>query len=76
MNLPIPVNERDHAIGPPSAPITLVNYGDYECPDCQRRHREVEKIFDQLVNAVRFVDLNFLFGSRCVLARCTPLRST
>src|SRR5262245_22758732 len=59
MNLRIPVNERDHMIGPANAPITLVNYGDYECPDCHRRHREVEKMFDQLVNAVCFVYRHF-----------------
>ena len=59
MNLPIPVNERDHVIGPPNAPIIVVNYGDYECPDCHRRHREVEKMFDQLVNSVRFVYRHF-----------------
>lgn len=59
MKLSVPVNERDHVIGPLSAPITVVNYGDYECPDCHRRHREVEKMFDQLVNSVRFVYRHF-----------------
>jgi len=57
MDLRPPVNERDHVIGPPGAQIVVVNYGDYECPDCHRRHREVEEMFDQLVNAVRFVYL-------------------
>jgi len=59
MDLRTPVNERDHAIGPPNAPIVVVNYGDYQCPDCHRRHREVEKMFDQMVNAVRFVYRHF-----------------
>lgn len=59
MNLPIPVNERDHVIGPSHASITVVNYGDYQCPDCHRRHREIEKMFDQLVNDVRFVYRHF-----------------
>jgi protein-disulfide isomerase len=59
MKLAIPVNDRDHAIGPPDALVTVVNYGDYQCPDCHRRHREVEKMFDQLVNSVRFVYRHF-----------------
>ena len=59
MDLRTPVNERDHVIGPANASIVVVNYGDYECPDCHRRHREVEKMFDQMVNAVRFVYRHF-----------------
>jgi len=59
MKLAIPVNDRDHAVGPPDALVTVVNYGDYECPDCHRRHREVEKMFDQLVDSVRFVYRHF-----------------
>ena len=59
MNLAIPVNDEDHAIGRPDALVTVVNYGDYECPDCHRRHRQTEKMFDQLVNSVRFVYRHF-----------------
>ncbi len=47
VELAIPVNERDHVIGLADAPVTVVNYGDYECPDCHHRHREVEKLVDE-----------------------------
>ena len=59
MKLAIPINERDHAIGPADALVTVVNYGDYECPDCRHRHLAVEKMFDQLVDSVRFVYRHF-----------------
>ena len=59
MTLAVPINERDHTTGPPDALVTVVNYGDYECPDCHRRHRAVEKMFDELVNSVRFVYRHF-----------------
>ena len=57
--LAIPVNDRDHTIGPPDAAVIVVNYGDYQCPDCQKRHRQVQKLVDALANRVRFVYRHF-----------------
>jgi protein-disulfide isomerase len=53
--LPIPVNEGDHVLVPSKAAVTVVNYGDYQCPDCNQRHREVQKMVDELRDSVRFV---------------------
>src|SRR5207249_11136409 len=31
-HLAVPVSERDHSQGPATAAVTLVQYGDYDCP--------------------------------------------
>jgi protein-disulfide isomerase len=59
MKLAIPVNERDHVIGPARASVTVVNYGDYLCRDFDGRQSAVEKIVDELINSVRFVYRHF-----------------
>ena len=54
-----PVNEFDHIIGPANASVVVVNYGDYQCPDCHRTHREVQNLIDELVGSVAFVYRHF-----------------
>ncbi|MGH7453757.1 MAG: DsbA family protein [bacterium] len=54
-----PVNERDHVKGPADAKITLVEYGDYECPDCGRAYSIVQEIQKRFAGRLRFVFRNF-----------------
>ena len=54
-----PVSERDHATGPDSAPVTLVEYGDYECPHCGHAHPIVKNVQRKLGKRLRFVFRNF-----------------
>src|SRR6476660_8351667 len=54
-----PVSERDHAAGPDDAPVTLVEYGDYECPYCGMAYPIVKKAQRELGSQVRFVFRNF-----------------
>ena len=54
-----PVTARDHAQGPPDAAVTLVEYGDYECPHCGRAYPIVKEIQKRLGSRLRFVFRNF-----------------
>lgn len=54
-----PVTEMDHIEGPPSAPVTLVEYGDFECPHCGRAFPVVEEVRRKLGNQLRFVYRHF-----------------
>jgi protein-disulfide isomerase len=57
--LAIPVNERDHSLGPTNAPVTLVEYGDFECPHCGRAHPVVQGIRRYMGDRLRFVYRHF-----------------
>jgi protein-disulfide isomerase len=57
--LSAPVSKRDHCQGSDTAGITLVQYGDYQCPDCQVAHLVVRLIQQQLGNQMRFVFRHF-----------------
>lgn len=54
-----PVSERDHAIGPPTARVTLVEYGDYECPTCLNAVPVVQEVLRSLGDSLRFVFRHF-----------------
>ncbi|HEX9444362.1 MAG TPA: thioredoxin domain-containing protein [Candidatus Binatia bacterium] len=57
--LTAPVTERDHIRGPANAPVTLVEYGDYECPYCGQAYYFVQELEETLGDALRFVFRNF-----------------
>jgi protein-disulfide isomerase len=58
-SLKVPVSERDHTLGPAKAPVTLVEYGDYECPYCGAAHPVVKQLISLLGRRVRFVFRHF-----------------
>jgi len=53
------VVETDHALGPPTAPVTLLEYGDYECPYCGQAHFVVKELQRELGRTLRFVYRHF-----------------
>ena len=48
-----PVTDQDHAIGPEAAPVTIVEYGDYECPSCGLVDEKVVSIVAYEVESLR-----------------------
>ena len=58
-HLAVPVTEQDHTQGPTDAPVTLVQYGDYECPYTRQSTTGVRAIQQQLGTQLRFVFRNF-----------------
>jgi len=58
MSLSIPVGKDDHAAGPEDAPVTLVEYGDYQCPGCGAAYPMVKTIQKHLGAKLRFVFRN------------------
>ena len=54
-----PVSAHDHAEGPADAPLTLVEYGDYQCPYCGAAYPVVKRLQKTLGRKLRFVFRNF-----------------
>jgi protein-disulfide isomerase len=59
VSLSPPVGPEDHSAGPDDAPITLVEYGDYQCPHCGRAYPIVKELQKRLGKRLRFVFRNF-----------------
>ncbi len=53
------VSAGDHAEGPTGAPLTLVEYGDYQCPYCGAAYPVVKRLQKTLGKKLRFVFRNF-----------------
>jgi protein-disulfide isomerase len=51
--------DRDHLQGPPDAAVTLVEYGDYECPFCGAAYPIVKDVQARMGSRLRFVFRNF-----------------
>ena len=60
MRLRRPVDpSRDHVLGPRNAELSLVEYGDFECPFCARAFGEVRTVVERLRGDLQFVFRNF-----------------
>lgn len=52
---PSPVTPHDHTDGPADAPVTLIEYGDYECPICVKAYPVLERVRKAFSGKLRFV---------------------
>jgi protein-disulfide isomerase len=53
------VNASDHSVGSSIAPVTLVEYGDFECLYCRQAYSVVEELKKEFGSALRFVFRQF-----------------
>ena len=57
--LAVPLNHTDHILGVESAKVTLLEYGDFECPSCGQAYHAVKILLKHFGNRVRFVFRHF-----------------
>jgi protein-disulfide isomerase len=57
--LRVPVTQHDHSKGPANAPVTLVEYGDFECPGCGAAHPIVNLVLQHFGPKLQFVFRHF-----------------
>jgi len=57
--LTLPVGSRDHIQGPSYAPVTLVEYGDFECPHCGKAYPMIKELQKHFGSWLRFVYRHF-----------------
>jgi len=61
---PTEIGERDAVLGDPGAPVTVIEYGDFQCPFCARFHSQVgERLREEYIaeGKVKMVFRNFQF---------------
>jgi protein-disulfide isomerase len=57
--LTVAVGPTDHVLGPDHAPVTIVEYGDLECPNCKQAAPAVRLLLKSFENQVRFAFRHF-----------------
>jgi protein-disulfide isomerase len=57
--LTAPVTPVDHVLGPEHAPVTVVEYADFECPNCKQAAPAVKLLLERFAERVRFAFRHF-----------------
>lgn len=58
-DLSVPVTPIDHILGPEHAKVTVVEYGDFECPTCKQAAPSLKLLLDHFPGQVRLVFRHF-----------------
>jgi protein-disulfide isomerase len=67
--LDFPVSARDHAFGAATAPVTIVQYGDYETRACGQAHLLLKAVLDSFGDNLRIVFRHFPFNAQPLQAQ-------
>ncbi|MDE2038252.1 MAG: DsbA family protein [Patescibacteria group bacterium] len=59
LGAPAPITAADHMRGPAGAPVTLIEYGDFQCPACEAYYPIVEQVLSHSSTTVDFVFRHF-----------------
>ena len=59
VDLAVPVSAADHTLGADHAPVTVVEYGDFECPSCKNAVPGVKMLLADYGDRIRFVYRHF-----------------
>ena len=57
------LGEKDHLRGNPEAPVTIVEFSDFQCPFCERFHKTVQQVLADYPDQVRWVYKHFPLDS-------------
>jgi hypothetical protein len=57
--LAVPIGPTDHAVGPLDASVTVIEYGDFECPSCAAAEPRVRQLLKLYAAEIRFVFRHF-----------------
>src|SRR5271169_2226043 len=57
--LAIPISPVDHVLGAQHAPVTVVEYGDFECPNCKQAAPAVKLLLERFAGRIRFAYRHF-----------------
>jgi protein-disulfide isomerase len=57
--LAVPVGSADHTLGASHAPVTIVEYGDFECPNCKQAAPAVKLLLERFAGRIRFAFRHF-----------------